>query len=82
MKKSKHPKKQLKSHKLLNNGIKIGSIRDSFLKADIRVKDTTVIIDIDGFSNAFDAMMWARLQSELWLKEMGQYEPKRNITLH
>ncbi len=82
MKKSKNLKKQPKPQELLNDGIRIGSIRDKFLKADIKVKDTTVIIDIDGFRNEFDAMMWARLQSELWLKEMGEYKPKNNITLH
>ena len=84
-KKLKSQKKQLKQLKQpipLNDGIKIGSVSDKFLKADIKVKDTTVIIDISGFYNEYDAMIWARMQSELWLQELSKPKPHNNITLH
>ena len=85
MKQSKSQKKQLKQLKRpipLNDGIKIGSVSDKFLKADIKVKDTTVIIDISGFYDECDAMLWAKMQSELWLQELSTPQPNNNITLH
>jgi len=78
-------KKQLKQSKQpipLNDGIKIGSVSDKFLKADIKVKDTTVIIDISGFYNEYDAMLWAKMQSEIWLRDIGKQQPNNNLTLH
>ena len=84
-KKLQSQKKQLKQPKqpiLLNDGIKIGSVSDKFLKADIKVKDTTVIIDISGFYNEYDAMLWAKMQSEIWLRDIGKQQPNNNITLH
>ena len=85
MKKSKSPKKEPIKDLPLNNGITVGTIKDTALKADIKVKDRTVLIDISGFYNEFDAMVWARIQSEMWLRELynnkDDKEPK-NLTLH
>ena len=81
----KSQKKQLKQPKKpisLNDGIKIGSVSDKILKADIKVKDTTVIIDISGFYNEYDAVIWAKMQSELWLQELNKPQPHNNLTLH
>ena len=77
MKKSKHLKKKQKKHNPVE--IKVSSFKDRFLKADISVKGTDVIISVGGFFNEFDAMMWAKMQTELWL-QTGQQEPKDNIT--
>ena len=78
-KKLKSQKKQLKQPKQpipLNDGIKIGSVSDKFLKADIKVKDTTVIIDISGFYNEYDAMCRKRATDEairrIVAEEMGK----------
>ena len=77
MKKSKHLKKKQKKHNPVE--IKVSSFKDNFLKADISVKGTDVIISVGGFLNEFDAMMWAKMQTELWL-QTGQKEHKNNIT--
>ena len=61
----------------VNNHLNIGSFTDDILNANISVKDTNVIISVSGFYNEFDAMVWAKLQSELWLKEK---EIKHNNT--
>ena len=85
MKKSKSPKKQPIKDLSPNDGITVGTVKDTALKADIKVKDKTVLIDISGFYNEFDAMVWARIQSEMWLRELynnkDDKEPK-NLTLH
>ena len=77
MKKSKHQKKIQKKHSPVE--IKVSSFKDHFLKADISVKGTDVLISVGGFFNELDAMMWARMQTELWL-QTGQQEHKDNIT--
>ena len=60
--------------------LNIGNFTDDILNANISVKDTSVIIRVNGFYNEFDAMVWAKLQSELWLKEKAI--KNNNITLH
>ena len=77
MKKSKHLKKKQKKHNPVE--IKVSSFKDQFLKADISVKGTDVLINVGGFFNELDAMMWAKMQTELWL-QTGQQEHKNNIT--
>jgi|TARA_B100001964_G_C13866337_1_gene436734 hypothetical protein len=77
MKKSKHLKKKQKKHNPVE--IKVSSFKDQFLKADISVKGTDVLINVGGFFNELDAMMWAKMQTELWL-QTGQQENKDNIT--
>ena len=77
MKKSKHPKKIQKKQSPVE--IKVSSFKDRFLKADISVKGTDVIISVGGFFNELDAMMWAKMQTELWL-QTGQQEHKDHIT--
>tara|TARA_Y100000034_G_scaffold49305_1_gene60971 strand:- start:307 stop:555 length:249 start_codon:yes stop_codon:yes gene_type:complete len=77
MKKSKHLKKKQKKHNPVE--IKVSSFKDQFLKADISVKGTDVLINVGGFFNELDAMMWAKMQTELWL-QTGQQEHKDNIT--
>jgi len=77
MKKSKHLKKKQKKYDLVE--IKVSSFEDHLLKADISVKGTDVLINIGGFFNEFDAMTWAKIQTELWL-QTGQQEHKHNIT--
>ena len=64
----------------VNNPLNIGSFTDDILNANISVKDTNVIISVSGFYNEFDAMVWAKLQSELWLKE--KEIKQNNITVH
>ena len=64
----------------VNNPLNIGSFTDDILNANISVKDTNVIISVSGFYNEFDAMVWAKLQSELWLKE--KEIKQHNITVH
>ena len=78
MKKSKKKKQLSKSNSELPL-IKIGSVDDHILKATVSVKGKSVYINIDGFLNELDAMMWARMQTELWLQS-GQQEHKDNIT--
>ena len=77
MKKSKHLKKNQKKHNPVE--IKVSSFEDHLLKADISVKGTDVLINIGGFFNEFDAMTWAKIQTELW-QQTGQQEQKNNIT--
>ena len=60
--------------------LNIGNFTDDILNANISVKDTNVIISVSGFYNEFDAMVWAKLQSELWLKEKAI--KNNNITVH
>jgi hypothetical protein len=64
----------------VNNTLNIGSFTDDILNANIQVKDSNVIISVSGFYNEFDAMVWAKLQSELWLKE--KEIKNNNITVH
>ena len=72
------PASQKPAH--VNNPLNIGSFTDDILNANISVKDTNVIISVSGFYNEFDAMVWAKLQSELWLKE--KEIKQHNITVH
>ena len=60
--------------------VNIGNFTDDILNANIQVKDTNVIINVSGFYNEFDAMVWAKLQSELWLKE--KEIKQNNTTVH
>ena len=60
--------------------VNIGNFTDDILNANIQVKDTNVIISVSGFYNEFDAMVWAKLQSELWLKE--KEIKQNNTTVH
>ena len=60
--------------------LNIGNFTDDILNANIQVKDTNVIISVSGFYNEFDAMVWAKLQSELWLKE--KEIKQNNTTVH
>ena len=60
--------------------LNIGNFSDDILNANISVKDTNVIISVSGFMNEFDAMVWAKLQSELWLKE--KEIKQNNTTVH
>ncbi len=64
--------------------IKIGSVEDSLLKATVSVKGSQVYINIDGFMNEFDAMLWAKQQSLLWKRELSNHlgEQFRAPTLH
>ena len=64
--------------------IKIGSVEDSILKASVSVKGDKVYINIAGFLNEFDAMLWAKQQSILWNKELDPYsnQPISSPTLH
>ena len=64
----------------VNNPLNIGSFTDDILNANISVKDTNVIISVSGFYNEFDAMVWAKLQSELWLRE--KEIKQNNTTVH
>ena len=86
MKKSKHPKKIQKKHTPnthRDHVTAISSFKDQFLQADIGVRGSEVLISIGGFFNEVDAMMWAKMQTELWLKTVDE---RRNIhdyrTLH
>lgn len=77
MKKSKHLKKKQKKHSPVE--IKVSSFKDHFLKADISVKGTDVIISVGGFFNELDAMLWAKTQTEIWLNTT---EERTNISDH
>jgi len=82
MKKSKHPKKIVKKHTLethKDHVTVISSFKDQFLQADIGVKGSEVLIRIDGFFNEIDAMLWAKMQTELWLKTVDE---RKNIHDH
>ena len=65
----KNIKKHIKQNKTTDTKeLKVGSIKDSFLKADISTLGTKVVISIDGFINEFEALLWAKTQTEIWLK--------------
>jgi len=80
----KNLKKKLKQPKNnISEPIKVGSFSDDILTANILVKDKNVTIDVSGFINEFDAMVWARMQSELWFKELEfKKDFNKNNTLH
>ena len=85
MKKSKHQKKikqQPQQQPKQPEEVKIGSFKDKFLKADISVKGTDVKISVGGFYNELDAMMWARMQTEIWLNAVDDSKNNNNSTLH
>ena len=82
MKKSKHPKKIVKKHTPEHNQDQvtaISSFKDQYLNADIGVRGSEVLIRIDGFFNEIDAMLWAKMQTELWLKTVDE---RKNIHDH
>ena len=82
MKKSKHPEKIVKKHTPKHHGDQvtaISSFKDQFLNADIGVRGSEVLIRIDGFFNEIDAMLWAKMQTELWLKTVDE---RKNIHDH
>ena len=82
MKKSKHPKKIQKKHTPnthRDHVTAISSFKDQFLQADIGVRGSEVLISIGGFFNEVDAMMWDKMQTELWLKTVDE---RRNIHDH
>ena len=85
MKKSKHQKKikqQPQQQPKQVEEVKIGSFKDHFLKADISVKGKDVKISVGGFYNELEAMMWARMQTELWLNTGNDFKNNDNSTLH
>ena len=89
MKKSKHQKKIKQQHQPIKQQlpkqpeeVKIGSFKDQFLKADISVKGKDVKISVGGFYNELDAIMWARMQTELWLNAVNDLKNNDNSTLH
>ena len=89
MKKSKHqkkikqqPKQQPKQQSKQVEEVKIGSFKDKDLKADISVKGTDVKISVGGFYNELDAIMWARMQTELWINTVNDFKNNDNSTLH
>ena len=85
MKKSKHQKKikqQPQQQPKQPEEVKIGSFKDQFLKADISVKGKDVKIIVEGFYNELDAMMWARMQTEIWLNAVDDSKNNNNSTLH
>ena len=82
MKKSKHPKKIVKKHTPKHNQDQvtaISSFKDQYLNADIGVRGNEVLISIGGFFNEVDAMLWAKMQTEIWLKTA---EERKNISDH
>ena len=82
MKKSKHPKKIKKKQTIQNNKDQvtaISSFKDQYLKADIGVRGSEVLISIGGFFNEVDAMLWAKMQTEIWLKTADEH---KNISDH
>ena len=83
MKKSKKNKQLLKSNSE-SPLIKIGSVDDHILKATVSVKGKRVYINIDGFLNELDAMLWAKQQNVLWNRELERYldSPPSSPTLH
>ena len=86
MKKSKHPKKIQKKHTPnthRDHVTAISSFKDQFLQADIGVRGSEVLISIGGFFNEVDAMMWAKMQTEIWLKTTDERKNiNDNRTLH
>ena len=64
--------------------IKIGSVDDHILKATVSVKGKRVYINIDGFLNELDAMLWAKQQNVLWNRELERYldSPPSSPMLH
>ena len=82
MKKSKHPKKIVKNHTLEHHKDQVAAIssfKDQYLNADIGVRGSEVLISIGGFFNEVDAMLWAKMQTEIWLKTA---EERKNISDH
>ena len=82
MKKSKHPKKIVKNHTpehYKDQVTAISSFKDQYLNADIGVRGSEVLISIGGFFNEVDAMLWAKMQTEIWLKTA---EERKNISDH
>ena len=82
MKKSKPPKKIVKNHTLEHHKDQvtaISSFKDQYLNADIGVRGSEVLISIGGFFNEVDAMLWAKMQTEIWLKTA---EERKNIFDH
>ena len=82
MKKSKPPKKIVKNHTLEHHKDQvtaISSFKDQYLNADIGVRGNEVLISIGGFFNEVDAMLWAKMQTEIWLKTA---EERKNISDH
>ena len=60
----KNIKKHIKQNKTTaTEELKVGSIKDSFLKADISTIGTKVVISIDGFINEFEALLLAKNQT-------------------
>ena len=82
----KNIKKHIKQNKTTaTKELKVGSIKDNFLQADISTIGTKVVISIDGFMNEFEALLWAKTQTELWLqaKETDRLiKDYNNKTLH
>ena len=65
----KNVRKHIKQNKINNSKeLKVGSIQDNSLKADISTLGTRVVISIDGFMNEFEALLFAKTQTELWLQ--------------
>ena len=82
MKKSKPPKKIVKNHTLEHHKDQvtaISSFKDQYLNADIGVRGSEVLISIGGFFNEVDAMLWAKMQTEIWLKTADE---RKNISDH
>ena len=82
MKKSKHPEKIVKNHTLKHHQDQvtaISSFKDQYLNADIGVRGSEVLISIGGFFNEVDAILWAKMQTEIWLKTA---EERKNISDH
>ena len=82
MKKSKHPKKIVKKHTPEHHKDQvtaISSFKDQYLNADIGVRGSEVLISIGGFFNEVDAMLWAKMQTEIWLNTTGE---RKNISDH
>ena len=86
MQRMKNIKKQIKENsKNTTKELKVGSIKDHCLKADISTIGTKVVISIDGFMNDFEALLWAKTQTELWLqaKETDDlFKNSNDKTLH
>ena len=82
MKKSKPPKKIVKKYTPKHNPDQvtaISSFKDQYLNADIGVRGGEVLISIGGFFNEVDAVLWAKMQTEIWLKTT---EERKNISDH
>ena len=82
MKKSKPPKKIVKKHTPEHHKYQvtaISSFKDQYLNADIGVRGSEVLISIGGFFNEVDAMLWAKMQTEIWLKTADE---RKNIFDH